>query len=466
MDVVLKHLNKNKIIYIIVFLFLITKLLMISNYKIIWWDSAVYIGMGKYIYSLGNAGFWEASRPLVWPLILGFLWKLNFDPVLFGRLVEVIFGSLCIFVTFLIGRKLFDNKVGILSSLLLAISPTFFLFNGLMLTEIVSTFFSLFGIYYLIEKKHFISGLSFGISFMTRFLQLFVFVSVILAYMFYFDRKQSKNLTKISAGFLMIVLPYFILNNFVYGSFLYPFLQQIYLTNNSGWFNYHSLSYYFIELFGESFLYILSFVGLILIFLFTNKDKNKMTVGVIFLLFFVFFNYIQQKEMRFLIISMPYMYILVAYALVYFFYKSELQSLKYVFLIIVFTSLVFSFIRIETYYDIESGKINAYKEIQEHFVKNYIKGDIWISNPLIPLYSNDKSANLMYYPTPNETNKEMLITDKSDFVFVDTCDLVCNLDDINCRNSWPKIINSLKNKMKTEFAIKNNECEQYIFRRD
>ena len=39
----------------------------------IWWDSAVYLGMGKHIYSLGEVGLWESSRPLIWPLILGFL---------------------------------------------------------------------------------------------------------------------------------------------------------------------------------------------------------------------------------------------------------------------------------------------------------------------------------------------------------------------------------------------------------
>jgi len=58
----------------------------------LWWDSSVYLGMGKYVYSFGEVGLYEGSRPLVWPLILGFFWKLGLDPIFFGRLMVLIFG--------------------------------------------------------------------------------------------------------------------------------------------------------------------------------------------------------------------------------------------------------------------------------------------------------------------------------------------------------------------------------------
>ncbi|MCH7516408.1 MAG: glycosyltransferase family 39 protein [Bacteroidetes bacterium] len=120
----------------------------------LWWDSSVYIGMGKYIYSAGNSGLYEASRPLVWHLILGFFWKLGFDVILFGKISVLLFGIGTIILTYLIAHELFDKKIALLSSLLLIFSPTFFLFNSVMLAGIPSAFFFLLG-FYLFIKKHY-----------------------------------------------------------------------------------------------------------------------------------------------------------------------------------------------------------------------------------------------------------------------------------------------------------------------
>ncbi|MEK6876668.1 MAG: hypothetical protein AABX63_04600, partial [Nanoarchaeota archaeon] len=70
-------LKNHKAFLFLFFIFLIVKLVSLFAAADIWWDSAVYLGMGKYIYSSGDSGLWEASRPLVWPLILGFFWKIG-----------------------------------------------------------------------------------------------------------------------------------------------------------------------------------------------------------------------------------------------------------------------------------------------------------------------------------------------------------------------------------------------------
>src|SRR3989338_3706940 len=99
----------------IIVLFLCANLIFLNFYDDVWWDSSVYIGMGKYIFSLGKSGLWEESRPLIFPLILGIGWKLGFDAVYFGRLVSVIFAILVIILTYKIGIKL---------------SPTIFFFSA------------------------------------------------------------------------------------------------------------------------------------------------------------------------------------------------------------------------------------------------------------------------------------------------------------------------------------------------
>src|SRR3989338_4217094 len=84
-------IKKHKLFLSIFLLFAVLKIFSLFVAQDIWWDSSVYVGMGKYIYSLGEAGLWESSRPLIWPLILGFFWKLNLDYILFGKLFVIFF---------------------------------------------------------------------------------------------------------------------------------------------------------------------------------------------------------------------------------------------------------------------------------------------------------------------------------------------------------------------------------------
>ena len=144
---------------IIIALFFISNLIIIFFQKNVWWDAAVYVGMGKYIFSLGNAGLWEASRPIIWPLILGFFWKLNLDVILFGKIISLIFSVGVLLMTYLIAKVIFDKKIALLSTLLLAFTSTFFFFSKLMLSGIVSTFFILVAIYFFIKKRYFLFGI-------------------------------------------------------------------------------------------------------------------------------------------------------------------------------------------------------------------------------------------------------------------------------------------------------------------
>jgi len=449
-----KHLKKNKFIYVIIFLFFLAKLLTIQSYGNIWWDSAVYIGMGKYIYSIGNAGLWESSRPIVWPLMLGFLWKTGFDAVLLGRLVEIVFGSLCILLTYIIGKKLFKEKTALLSSIFLALSPTFFFFNGVMLTEIISTVFSLSAIYFFINKKHLASGMFFGIAFMTRYLQLFVFVAIIVSVF------NIKNIKKMLLGFVIAITPLLVINQIIYNNALFPFFEQIAISGNSGWFNHQPLSFYFIELFKENFLYLLFIPGLILML----KNTNKKPIALAFTMLFIFFNLIKQKEMRFLIILLSYMYLMVSYSFFYALNNSKDKIFKNCLAVIVITSFALSLFNTYNYYKNESNKNNQYTILQSEFGKIGDNARVWISNPLISVFSNKKIEHLMYYPFFDEKKKEELVLkEKPNYIFLDTCDLACRLQDKNCENSKMQLLEYFKKELKIIHYSEINRCKQIIF---
>src|SRR3989338_6835458 len=131
-------LKNHKIFLLIFLIFLIVKLFSLFVVADIWWDSAVYLGMGNYIYSSGNSGLWEDSRPLVWPLILGFFWKIGLDAIFFCKLFFILFSLGILFLTYLIALEAFNRKTAIISALFLATSQTFFLFSNVLHSEIPS----------------------------------------------------------------------------------------------------------------------------------------------------------------------------------------------------------------------------------------------------------------------------------------------------------------------------------------
>ena len=447
-------LRKNRI-YLIIFLYLIVKLFAISVYKTIWWDPAVYIGMGKHIYSLGNSGLWEPSRPLVWPLILGFFWKSDLNYIMLGRIMDILSGSLCILLTYLIGKKIFNEKIGLLSSFLLAISPTFFFFSGIMLTEPISTFFSLLAIYLLIKNRHFASGLLFGISFMIRFLQLFAFIGVILALIY--NKKHVKPYPKIFFGFIIAVLPYLFINQILYHNAFFPFLQQVFLTNNSGWLNHQPISYYFIGLFKDNFLYLLSIVGIV----FMLRKPGSRLVAFPFIILFLFFSLIRQKEMRLLIILLPYMCLLVSYALIYFTdLKKNLKRTATAFIFILFVS---SLVQISAALISESSKTNKYVALQAGLEE--AKGNIWISSPIIAASSNKVAKKLVYYPFFGHNFSELINeSENADFIFIDTCDLGCRPSDAKCESNKKEMVAFFRQKF-AEIYSRQGECLQLAFKR-
>jgi hypothetical protein len=133
------------------------------------WDESVYIGMGKYLYSSGSIGLWESIRPISLPLINGAFWRVGLNPIFFGELTSIIFSAGVLFMTYLIGRDIFNKNTGILAALFLMTSTTFFWHSGLIMTEIPSVFFILLALKFYYNKRYFLSGISLGFSMMFKF---------------------------------------------------------------------------------------------------------------------------------------------------------------------------------------------------------------------------------------------------------------------------------------------------------
>ena len=197
--------------------------------------------------------------------------------------------------------------------------------------------------------------------------------------------------------------------------------------------------------------------------IFRNKNMNKMVIGSIFIIFFIFFNLIKQKEMRFLIILYPYMYLLISFSLFYFFDYFKSKVAKNTIITIIMISLILSSITTRIYYKNESGKVNQYAIFQDKLEKISSNVKIWISNPIVAVFSDKKIDNLIYYPVFNEAKKNELITGTFNFVFLDPCNLVCKPLNIACKNNKSELLTYFKKESKTIYFSRTGQCEQFIF---
>ncbi len=422
------------------------------------WDSAVYLEMGKYIFSFGKAGLWEASRPLLWPLMTGFLWKIKLEPIFFGKILTTLFSIACIYITYLIGRGPFNRKIALVSALFFSFSPTFFNNNPSLLSEIPSTLFSLLAVYLFIKNKNALSGFFFGIAFLTRFFQAMIPAS--LLFLLYSRRRNTHFLKKLYITFLFFIItiaPYFFINNFLYGDTLFPFSLQLFLTQRTGWFWFEPFSYYFVNILNENFISLFALLGIFLVF--TKPKYSRITISIILLVVFVTLSLPQHKEMRFLIPVLPYLYILSSYGIFYFF--SQLKGNRLIFfsaiaILFVLTAFqIFPALEEQTFYN--DGEFQDYAQD--------LSGNIWVSNPTYLVKTDKKADELIYYPALDEQRAERLIgkLHLADSILLNTCDIPCNPKDAACPDIKEGFIEALKQNLETDYYVKTGDCERYIF---
>lgn len=426
----------------------------------LWWDSSVYLGMGKYIYSLGKVGLYEESRPLVWQLILGFFWKLGLDAIFFGRLMVLIFGIGTVICTYLIAYELLDKRMALLSSFLLAFSPTFFLFNSIVFTETPAAFFVMLGLYFFIKKKYNFAGLAFGIAFMTRFFQIF-FIAAIYLFFIYSVYKKKANIKQFFTSITLFstpIAPFLILNFILFNNPFYPFVLQAWMTKFTGWIFHKPFSFYFENLIKENVLTLFLILGIFLIF---KKEKDmKLIIPSVFLLAFMPYNFAAHKEMRFLISLFPLIYMLASYGIIKFSeYFSKYGKTALFLIIIMGVFHVAPQLRLDNYDD----QLDPFYDFMEN--KDVKKG-LWISNPSFIAHTDAKAGELIYYPLYN-TNKIMDLSTKissAKHILINSCDISpCPPYEKECSKEHEKFIALLAKNFKAELNEKHDGCDYYIF---
>ncbi len=300
-----KHKISIYLIYILLFALGI-RLFYINTNKALWWDEAVYMSKALSIAKNKNFCGWESLRPILFPYLLGFIFKLTGASELIAKLFVTSFFVLSVYFFHEIIKKLYNDKMALYASAVFSSSWITLFYSIRIMTDILSLslFVSVIYLYVCMKEsnlKYFLIGVFSVIGFLFRFTTIIV-LGIIFLDLLYKEQKRlftSKKYYFVFLGLGLMFFFYFLYNYFAYGDLFSS------LIGAAGGVRDQFPVLTFILQGGSIFtwpLYILSLSGLALSFL---KPKENSLMIFWFIVVLVFFSSLPRKEDRYIIPIIP-----------------------------------------------------------------------------------------------------------------------------------------------------------------
>ena len=197
-------------------------------------DSPDYIDIAKnlafnhaFAFTSYDGFSYTAFRPFLYPALIAVFWNENEPPITLILIIQVILGSLTVILTYLIARKHFSRFVSVFSALLLALSPMTLKFTAAVLTEVLFTFTLVAACYFWGNKKGVMSGVFFGLTFLTRPIVFPILLLLPLISLLPCFKHSRKLLFTITVFSMLVASPWIVRNSILFGQFT--------LTQSSGY---------------------------------------------------------------------------------------------------------------------------------------------------------------------------------------------------------------------------------------
>jgi len=359
----------------------------ITKFHFAAWDEAVFLAMGKWLYSGGSIGLWEQIRPIGLPATIGWLWKLGLPYIASADIVMLFFTVGCLVLTYLVGAKLYNKWIGVIAALILYVTPVFFKYSFWILTGIPALFFCLLALYMMLLKKYWVAGIFCAVAFMYRYpaglMILALNIVIILT-----NKKYKQKLVQINSAFGFIILGFLFFNLLVYGSFLEPLLlaskhQSSVIGNANG-------------LLGIMFYPKIILGNIILLFsVFGLHKKKSLNIIIPLGVFLIYFMAIPHKQERFAILFVPYLAILASAGIF------RIKKIIPVFALILLIQPVYT----------DYQAYGAFLDVKPEFFDSYFgyfdridfQGSILTSDPVLAAHTDYQYYH--YYDDPVTGNK-------------------------------------------------------------
>lgn len=167
--------DKTNLLFLAIFIFgIILRLKYLTINQAVWYDEAEYLSTAKN-WAFGTPYQLHFVRPPLLPFLWAFFYKLGAGELVF-RIILLLFSLAGIWLTYSIGKMLFNKYVGIIASVLTSFHYLNLFYTLRLLTDVPSMTLLLFTIYFFwkgyVEEKGFylyLMGLAFVLSILMRF---------------------------------------------------------------------------------------------------------------------------------------------------------------------------------------------------------------------------------------------------------------------------------------------------------
>jgi len=216
-------ISKFTILLILILLFsFILRLMYFNDNTAEWWDSADYMVGAKEIAGKVDLDNYELNprRPFFLSLFWGALIFLGANDMVLHFSV-LILSMLAVWFTYLIGKEIYNEKIGLIASLMLGVFWSHLFHTARLLTDVVASTFWLIALYFFIKgylkdkktvKNLILFGIFFGLSWFTRSAIIMMLAPLFLIVL---TKDKLKFLKKKSLWFgilaiLIVISPFFI----------------------------------------------------------------------------------------------------------------------------------------------------------------------------------------------------------------------------------------------------------------
>ncbi len=191
----------------------------------VWWDEAEYLSTSLH-WALDVPYILNAQRPPLFAFMTAILFFFNATEFVVRLLLELIPSVLLVFVTYLLGRDLFDKRVGVVAALCMSVFWLALFNTARIHVDVLATLLQALVLwtfwrgYVLNEKKYLLwMGLWMGLAFLTKFTAGLVGVGLLL-FVLITDKLQflrNKHLWMAFGVFVLLLLPFLYFSYVTFG---------------------------------------------------------------------------------------------------------------------------------------------------------------------------------------------------------------------------------------------------------
>ncbi|MEO5646570.1 MAG: glycosyltransferase family 39 protein [Candidatus Paceibacterota bacterium] len=465
----------------LVVLFVVIRIVTLQHDALPSWDAAVYIGMGKYLFSHGSIGTWEALRPVGLPIMLGAFWKIGIDPYVAGQVISLIISAGLLVLVYFFTERIRPHS-GTIAATVLAATAVFFTNSALPITDIISTFFAVLALFLIYKaqttRQYFIAGIVIAIACMFRFPQglMLVIAMVAIAIKIFYEPtllkfKKGKlgervvtaieRMFSVGGGFFLIVVPFLIGNYYFYNNAFLPFIQGAAIIKLYPSLYQKGPLFYVLEVVKADPLFVL---GLLPIGLLWKKEyRTKGIFIVITAIVFIagYFTYQVHKESRYMVAFLPYIAMLTACGVTYILEYVKLPQLLFFGLFAIAGFMVTAGLLFHT----TTPDNKAFHDFNKYFNKTE-GAHILSATPFPFVYANVFLEHDLYSDWNNAYYEYNTLKNQIDYIALDSCNLEQGCaDNTHCTDDKEVLLATLrKNDMEVFSATTPAQCQLSIYK--